>query len=36
VAIVLTPVIYVAERRIEKYVGEETAQSMKRMAMGNE
>lgn len=34
VAILLTPVIYFAEQRIEKYVGIETAQKMKRAAMG--
>ena len=33
-AIILTPVIYVAEKRIEKYVGHETARKMKRAAMG--
>ena len=33
-AIILTPVIYAAERRIEKYVGHETAKKMKRSAMG--
>ena len=35
-AIVLTPVIYVAEQRIEKYVGHEVAAKMKREAMGAE
>jgi len=35
-AIILTPVIYLAERRIEKYVGHETAVRMKREAMGVE
>lgn len=35
-AIVLTPVIYLAENRIEKYVGHETAQKMKLAAMGKE
>jgi queuosine precursor transporter len=34
IAIVLTPVIYLAEQRIEKYVGHETAVRMKRAAMG--
>ncbi len=34
VAIVLTPVIYFVERRIEKYLGHETAQKMKTTAMG--
>lgn len=33
-AIVLTPVIYFAEKRIEKYVGHETAVKMKKAAMG--
>ena len=33
-AIVLTPVIYLVEKRIEKYVGHDTAQKMKRAAMG--
>jgi uncharacterized integral membrane protein (TIGR00697 family) len=33
-AIVLTPVIYLAEKRIEKYVGHETARKMKLEAMG--
>ena len=33
-AIILTPVIYLAEKRIEKYVGHETAAKMKRSAMG--
>jgi hypothetical protein len=35
-AIVLTPVIYIAENRIEKYVGHETAKKMKMAAMGKE
>jgi uncharacterized integral membrane protein (TIGR00697 family) len=35
-AIILTPVIYVAENRIEKYLGHETAARMKRTAMGEE
>ena len=35
-AIILTPVIYLAERRIEKYLGHETTQKMKRQAMGLE
>ncbi|MEP6700140.1 MAG: queuosine precursor transporter [Bacteroidota bacterium] len=35
-AIILTPVIYLAEKRIEKYVGPETAKKMKRAAMGEE
>jgi uncharacterized integral membrane protein (TIGR00697 family) len=33
-AIVLTPVIYLAEKRIEKYVGHDTARKMKKAAMG--
>ncbi len=33
-AIVLTPVIYFVEKRIEKYVGHETAHEMKKVAMG--
>src|ERR1700686_3239781 len=33
-AIVLTPVIYFIEKRIEKYVGHETAHKMKQAAMG--
>jgi len=35
-AIVLTPVIMIVEKRIEKYVGHETAIKMKRVAMGQE
>ncbi len=35
-AILLTPVIYFVEHRIEKYVGKETAYKMKQAAMGNE
>jgi queuosine precursor transporter len=35
-AIVLTPVIYLVEKRIEKYVGHDTAKKMKRAAMGME
>ncbi len=34
-AIVLTPLIYFVEKRIEKYVGHETARQMKQAAMGN-
>ncbi|MDR3716555.1 MAG: queuosine precursor transporter [Puia sp.] len=34
VAIVLTPLIYFVEKRIEKYVGHETAHKMKQTAMG--
>ena len=34
-AIVLTPVIYFIEKRIEKYVGHETAHQMKLAAMGD-
>ena len=33
-AIVLTPVIYVAEKRIERYVGHDVAIKMKKEAMG--
>ncbi|HJU45621.1 MAG TPA: hypothetical protein VJ647_02505, partial [Chitinophagaceae bacterium] len=38
IAIVLTPVIYFVEKRIERYVGTETAKQMKLAAMqkGNE
>ncbi len=36
VAIAMTPVIYFAESRIEKYVGSEIARKMKQTAMGNE
>jgi uncharacterized integral membrane protein (TIGR00697 family) len=35
-AIVLTPVIYLVENRIEKYLGHETAHKMKQAAMGKE
>ena len=35
-AIILTPPIYYAEKKIEKYVGHETATKMKRVAMGYE
>jgi len=35
-AILLTPVIYFVERRIEKYFGAETTHKMKQAAMGNE
>jgi hypothetical protein len=35
-AIALTPVIYLVEGRIEKYVGHETAHKMKRAAMGED
>lgn len=35
-AIILTPVIYLAEKRIEKYLGPDTARSMKLAAMGKE
>ena len=35
-AVILTPVIYIAENRIEKYLGHETAMKMKRAAMGQE
>jgi len=36
VAILLTPLIYLIEGRIEHYVGKETAHKMKRFAMGLE
>lgn len=36
VAILLTPLIYYIERRIEKYVGVEKAAQMKRVAMGEQ
>jgi uncharacterized integral membrane protein (TIGR00697 family) len=35
-AILLTPVIYLVQRRIEKYVGPETARQMKLSAMSND
>ncbi len=35
-ALVLTPAIYYVEKRIEKYVGHDTAKKMKRAAMGQE
>jgi len=35
-AILLTPVIYFVERRIEKYFGPATTHKMKQAAMGNE
>ena len=35
-AVVLTPVIYIVEKRIEKYVGHDTAKRMKLAAMGQE
>jgi len=35
-ALVLTPAIYYVERRIEKYVGHDTAKKMKQAAMGQE
>jgi len=35
-AVILTPVIIVAEKRIAKYVGHEKAMKMKRAAMGDE
>ncbi len=34
-AIVLTPLIYLIEQQIEKYVGAQTAEQMKRIAMGH-
>jgi hypothetical protein len=33
-AILLTPLIYLVEKRIEKYLGPETAHKMKQAAMG--
>lgn len=36
VAIILTPLIYFIEKRIEKYLGHETAMRMKQAAMGQE
>lgn len=36
VALLLTPVIYLAEKRIESYLGPDTARRMKRVAMGEE
>jgi uncharacterized integral membrane protein (TIGR00697 family) len=35
-AIILTPVIIIAEKRIENYVGHDVAKKMKRSAMGQE
>ena len=35
-AIVLTPVIYLVESRIEKYLGHDVSMRMKRAAMGQE
>lgn len=35
-AIILTPVIYLAEKRIESYLGHEVARKMKKAAMGEE
>jgi uncharacterized integral membrane protein (TIGR00697 family) len=35
-AIILTPVIYLAEKRIESYLGHDVAQKMKRAAMGKD
>jgi uncharacterized integral membrane protein (TIGR00697 family) len=35
-AIILTPVIYLAEKRIEKYLGHDVARKMKKAAMGEE
>ena len=35
-ALILTPVIYVAEKRIEKYLGHDLAHKMKRAAMGKD
>ena len=36
IANVLTPVIYVAEKQIDRYVGHDTAKRMKKQAMGQE
>src|SRR3954447_10901776 len=36
IAVIMTPVIYFMEKRIEKYVGPENAKRMKWSAMGNE
>ena len=36
VAILLTPLIYFIEHRIDKYLGNEVSQKMKRAAMGKE
>ena len=36
VAVLLTPVIYLSERKIEKYLGKEVAHRMKREAMGQQ
>ncbi|HYH14609.1 MAG TPA: queuosine precursor transporter, partial [Flavisolibacter sp.] len=36
VAVLMTPVIYLVEGRIEKYLGSETARQMKVMAMRND
>lgn len=35
-AIILTPVIYLAEKQIDRYLGDETARKMKLQAMGKE
>jgi uncharacterized integral membrane protein (TIGR00697 family) len=35
-AIILTPVIYIVEHRIEKYLGRDLAHKMKQAAMGKE
>jgi uncharacterized integral membrane protein (TIGR00697 family) len=35
-ALILTPLIYLVEGRIEKYLGHDTAEKMKRAAMGEE
>jgi uncharacterized PurR-regulated membrane protein YhhQ (DUF165 family) len=35
-AIILTPLIYLIEAQIERYLGKETATKMKRAAMGND
>jgi hypothetical protein len=35
-AVILTPVIYIVERRMEKYLGAEVTRKMKRSAMGKD
>ncbi len=35
-ALLLTPVIYLAEKQIDRYLGEDTAKKMKLQAMGKE
>jgi queuosine precursor transporter len=36
IAIILTPLIYLLENRMDKYLGKETAHQMKQAAMGME